>query len=523
MSKHLPLPKVTEVTFSIRDINITSGDRLTFATDTTSVSCACWHIALTPYVNNASNGIHKDSLQVLVSFKGGQWTSPYDISMPRDIDLSLYRSMRLVPLADATKALSFPVGPSGLSAGNSVEGRAPLALLRTSPGVLSLSFDVVFSTADTMAPKPHYPTIPSTPSIKNQDILPRLLKDPHSVDVCFLFPNDKKYPNHGLWAHRLVLERNKVFAKMLKDASRQATAVATVAAAPTKADWSSEPGTIAPPVLTAAGHETGVGLEWKETALFRSYTTVGRRDKYPTRGYHPNHPTHPRFRTIANGMPMRGLRGVPAAPAVLAVPAIPAAPTTFPPLLTTGTDANDTKKRSSTLTLIIEKHSLATFCSLLRFVYTGHLDYSNRYSDFVFSVNNTPKSTNMSSSSPLLQSRDSSSIRWTQLPDERVVWTVAKEEQLMLCAYEFGIDDLEAGCQARMELSMSETNIGHILFDVVPVYPKIKIPAMLYVIRNKEMLFGSGKDLFAQFRTYPHYHSVIVEISHMNNDSYTKK
>ncbi|KAG0274183.1 hypothetical protein BGZ96_004442 [Linnemannia gamsii] len=491
MSKHFPLSKVTEVTFSIRDLTITNGDRLTLATDTSSVSSAYWHIELIPYVNNASDSTHKDSLQVLVSFKGSQWTSLYDISMPRDIDLSLYKSMHLVPVADATKALSFPVGPSGLSAGNSVEGRAPLASLRTSPDELSLSFDVIFSTEDTMARKPHYSPIPSMPPIKNQDILPCLLKDPHSVDVCILFPNDKKYPNHGLWAHRLVLERNKVFAKMLNDAGRQVTAVATVPATPTKAVWSNETRTISPPATTAAGRGAGVGLEWEETSLFRSCTTVGRRERLPTRSCNPS---HPRFRrTIPNGM------------AVRAAPAVPATSTTFTPLLTTTTDTNDTKKRSSTLTLVIEKHSLATFCSLLRFVYTGQLDYSNRYSDFVFSIN-------MSSSSPFLQSRDFSSIRWTRLPDEKCVWTVAKEEQLMLCAHEFGIDDLEAGCRARMELSMSETNIGHILFDVVPVYPKIKTHAMMYVVRNKEMLFASGKDLFEQFRTYPQCHSVMLEI-----------
>ena len=35
---------------------------------------------------------------------------------------------------------------------------------------------------------------------------------------------------------------------------------------------------------------------------------------------------------------------------------------------------------------------------------------------------------------------------------------------------------------------------------------------MQYVIRNKEVLFAPGKDVFARFRTYQQYHSVMVGI-----------
>ncbi|KAG0278164.1 hypothetical protein BGZ95_004554 [Linnemannia exigua] len=403
-SKHLllSLPKVTEVTFRIRDLTITNGDRLTLATDTPPASSACWLIVLIAYVNNALDGILKDSIKVLVSFQGGQRTSPYDCLMPRDtIDVSLYRSMHLVPVADATKTLSFPVGPSGLSSGKSVEGCISQESLRTSPN------------------------------------------------------------------------RNKAFAKMVDDAVRQATAVATTATT----------GTTAPTATAAARRRTSI--------VQRTGTRVNVEPVVPVE-FAPRITYTPRttYTHLATLNPL----------------------TILTPLPTPATDTEDTKNRSSTLTLVIEKHSLATFCTLLRFVYTGQIDYSNRYSDFVLSVHNIPISTNTSSPSPFLQSRDSSSIRWTQLPDEKLVWTVAKEEHLMLCAREFGIDDLAAGCQARMELLMSEANIGHILFDVVPVYPEIKVHAMAYVIRNKEKLFASGKDLFAQFRAHPQCHSVMMEI-----------
>ncbi|KAF9913249.1 hypothetical protein EC991_000011 [Linnemannia zychae] len=140
------------------------------------------------------------------------------------------------------------------------------------------------------------------------------------------------------------------------------------------------------------------------------------------------------------------------------------------------------------------------------------VDNSNRFSDFVFSVSNAPASILGPIPPPLSQSRDSTSIRWTILPDENDVWTIAKEEDLMLCAHEFGIDDLAASCQSKLEKLISEANIGHILFDIVPVYPKIKDHAMEYVVMKKAELFAPGKDMFEKFRGYTQCHSVMMEI-----------
>ncbi|KAF9540603.1 hypothetical protein EC957_003945 [Mortierella hygrophila] len=71
-------------------------------------------------------------------------------------------------------------------------------------------FDIVFSTHKEIARKL------VLPPLKSREILPLLLKDPNTVDVCFTFSSDKAHSHIGLWAHRVVLSRYKVFAKLIE-------------------------------------------------------------------------------------------------------------------------------------------------------------------------------------------------------------------------------------------------------------------------------------------------------------------
>ncbi|KAK3806304.1 MAG: hypothetical protein J3Q66DRAFT_407021 [Benniella sp.] len=53
-----------------------------------------------------------------------------------------------------------------------------------------------------------------------RDMLLSLLKDVHSVDTCFVFTSDKTYPKVGLWAHRAILSRYKVFEELILETTR---------------------------------------------------------------------------------------------------------------------------------------------------------------------------------------------------------------------------------------------------------------------------------------------------------------
>lgn len=68
------------------------------------------------------------------------------------------------------------------------------------------------------------------------DIIPLLLKDANSVNVCFNFTSDKTYSNVGLWAHRVILARHKAFAKLLKRQDELQSLVASTAMAENEYD-----------------------------------------------------------------------------------------------------------------------------------------------------------------------------------------------------------------------------------------------------------------------------------------------
>ncbi|KAF9339548.1 hypothetical protein BGX26_009274, partial [Mortierella sp. AD094] len=55
---------------------------------------------------------------------------------------------------------------------------------------------------------------------KNHEIMLILLRDIHSVDVCFVVESDKTCSNVGLWAHRSILSRYKGFENAIQMACK---------------------------------------------------------------------------------------------------------------------------------------------------------------------------------------------------------------------------------------------------------------------------------------------------------------
>ncbi|KAG0214266.1 hypothetical protein BGX33_002288 [Mortierella sp. NVP41] len=482
----------------------------------------------------------------------------------------------------------------------------------------------------------HTPPIPPPPP-KNHDILPLFLKDPHSVDVCFVFPDDKTFPNHGLWAHRLVLSRNKVFVKMIDDAVQQATVAATQTrlvssiqeddnSSATSSSYTDiggqegDSGSGTSPTATVAtlsdsgdikdnkqsnntfvfnftksaadintakataftGFGTGAGAETAAAATRTTFGAswiigtgpggsggfgTGTSGGFGTGTSGGFGSTSGGFGTGASGgfgsttsggfgagtsggwnTGTWGTLGADTRPTLetstfgastLGAPTLGASALGTSTLESvtgsslgsglgastgsslgaglgaeTGSKAFDSVsptttnagKGPSTLTLTIKKFSLETFCALLQFIYTGDSSCTIQTSQFVLSANSPGLD------QPL--SRDSASIRWMVDNHQGLQkWVpMVKDEDLMLAAHEYGVSDLAAICQTRVEELMSESNIGHILFEVAPQYSKIKAPALAYVVSNNVVLFAAGKDIFASYRSHPQCHAIMMEI-----------
>ncbi|KAG0289637.1 hypothetical protein BGZ98_003766 [Dissophora globulifera] len=77
-------------------------------------------------------------------------------------------------------------------------------------------FDIVLTTRTVLSRKPVEPPKPDPTASKNREIMQILLKDTHSVDLCFVFNSDKSYSNVGLWAHRSILSRYKPLADLIR-------------------------------------------------------------------------------------------------------------------------------------------------------------------------------------------------------------------------------------------------------------------------------------------------------------------
>ncbi|KAH7060270.1 hypothetical protein BKA57DRAFT_446761 [Linnemannia elongata] len=143
-------------------------------------------------------------------------------------DLTHYESMRVFPDSSAS-FVHFHSFASNKAAENG--GRINCGCFPAKKVIKGdkYAFDLVLCTDHNLPRKlvPPPPPLPP-PAPKNHDIIPLLLKDASSVDVCFTFTSDKVYSNLGLWAHRVVLARHKVFAKLIQQQEELQALVASM-------------------------------------------------------------------------------------------------------------------------------------------------------------------------------------------------------------------------------------------------------------------------------------------------------
>ncbi|KAG0285133.1 hypothetical protein BGZ97_007922 [Linnemannia gamsii] len=129
-------------------------------------------------------------------------------SRQQHMDLTKYAWMNIIP-----HSKNFSICQTGVSRSGVTNGNVNQCVIDIDKVIDDgmYRFDIVFSTAKEIARKM------VSPPLKNREILPLLLKDPNTVDVCFTFSSDKAHPHIGLWAHRVVLSRFKVFAQLIDE------------------------------------------------------------------------------------------------------------------------------------------------------------------------------------------------------------------------------------------------------------------------------------------------------------------
>ncbi|KAK3843121.1 MAG: hypothetical protein J3R72DRAFT_441665 [Linnemannia gamsii] len=133
-------------------------------------------------------------------------------------DYTLYNWMHIIPRSGFSALQQMAID------GNKLMRGEPIKCVITDAGKVTedgmLDFDIVFSHFRDIARK--LVIRPAPPlrvfSLTNYNIATMFLKDPKSVDVCFLFSADKGVHLTGaLWAHRNVLSQHRAFAKLLQE------------------------------------------------------------------------------------------------------------------------------------------------------------------------------------------------------------------------------------------------------------------------------------------------------------------
>ncbi|KAF9092918.1 hypothetical protein BGX23_003795 [Mortierella sp. AD031] len=423
---------VEEVTLRIRNVALPDTNRqLKINTDGT----LSWVIRLSRSKRQGVATVKVDAVQRIQSTLFDGYQSSYQEVCP-----TTFKSMHLIPTSNVTRAVICPIPPQILTSGSQID-------LLDVGGDKDLDFDIVLSTEETMARTPH--NLPT----KNHDILPDLLGDSRSVDVCFVFPSDDTYPNVRLWAHQLVLERASILDQALFDdhsssmaeLNNKLTELTELLSKNNRTPSSSSTG---PPQYSCSDPNT----------IFHQTST---------------------YTTAASA---------------------------FSPTA-------DIRTSKRTIVYPVQQYSLATFCALLRFIYTGEIRTTVDLADFVLS---TPADAGNKPYGTLYhheEYRDSPLIQWNlQRHYSGGAVKATSYQDLMLVAHHYRLYDLAESCQDMVVLELDTRNICNFLLNVVPVYPQIKEPALEYVMRNRDVLLGGGRDMFADYKDHPDCHKLMVEI-----------
>ncbi|KAI8600839.1 hypothetical protein EDD21DRAFT_415476 [Dissophora ornata] len=186
--------------------------------------------------------------------------------------------------------------------------------------------------------------------------------------------------------------------------------------------------------------------------------------------------------------------------------------TTFPSTTSTSVTSPSTAVASegpAMQTVLIEKFSLATFCVLLRYIYTG---------DVSLSVDTSQHAISMTESSLVLQAiarggKKQESIRWNPL-DSTSPWRFKDTawEELLEAADYFGVLDLRTQCEAAVIKALDESKAVAMLFNTRPCFEKTKESAMQFVVKNMASMVKDGKEPFTLYKDHPDCYRVMFEV-----------
>ncbi|KAK3826432.1 MAG: hypothetical protein J3R72DRAFT_500971, partial [Linnemannia gamsii] len=383
----------------------------------------------------------------------------------RHQDLTGYETMFIVPHCSPRASIAqFPVDPDRLRAGRAVACSFNADKVTVQEQYM---FDIVFSShsdKDNVHPYSYVKTngmATSTPNTNNKNVALTLLRDPASVDVAFMFEDEKAFNGVGLWAHSAVLSTHRVFEELIQhDKEISLSAIRTFGS-----DMQDEPKNV---------KEAKVGSD--SDSLY----------------------------TLADGGTTLAYSSAQAS-----TPTAAAAASVIDP------SAAALYERVVFITL--KNVSLTTMCALLYYIYTnGVLDLSVKLGRFAISRCDLGNANGKRATRMVwcdTEGRFDASRDWHPLENHSpwklkdVTWSELWEASTL-----FRITDLQTLCRDGVIDGIDESNAVDVLFSKAAVDVDIKNAAMAKVVQNMGSILAKAEDPFAPYRHHPDYHDILIQL-----------
>ncbi|KAG0342242.1 hypothetical protein BG000_006161, partial [Podila horticola] len=161
----------------------------------------------------------------------------------------------------------------------------------------------------------------------------------------------------------------------------------------------------------------------------------------------------------------------------------------------------------SPLTLMVDQVSLATFCAVLMFIYSGKIERTVNSSKLAISKPQT------SLTAPDTAARIKDAFRWNPMHSDSP-WNIkpATWSELLIAADIYKIDTLHARCQEKAREAIDEKSTVEALFQVGSHSQGVKTTAVDFSAKNMRTLLVDGKNSFTGFVEDKKCHDMIIEV-----------
>ncbi|KAI8602287.1 hypothetical protein EDD21DRAFT_372269 [Dissophora ornata] len=169
--------------------------------------------------------------------------------------------------------------------------------------------------------------------------------------------------------------------------------------------------------------------------------------------------------------------------------------------------SQETLYSASIIIVPVEKFSLATFCVMLRYIYTGEIDLS---ADTALHAISTTESTLVLQN---ITSRSREFVRWNPLDMDSpwkfkdVTW-----EELLLASHAYGVTDLQACCEEAVISAVNASNAVKRLFDLGPYFEAVRESTLVFIVKNMDAMLDSSEGPFAPYKNHPDFYEYAIEL-----------